>query len=309
MKNVQRAELIDASSIQVPEKYRRRSERVEDDKLRQSIQRTGIQQPLVVSRIGDNRYVLIDGCRRLAVAKYLKFASVPCVIDEAPDDVPAEEYRDRIRFILDEHRQDLFPSQRAALIKTLMKNFKMNMKQVGNYLGVNANTIANWLIVDSYIPDVVQAIDGGEITQHAARVFAGMTPKGQKHVWESHKEDLKTLAPSKLHRQDREEFHPTQHPNFYEKPEIVVRKLNRPHRKRTSARRPVMSKTEKEMFLNDIEMREAELKDAETELAQFKLEISLAARIIRAIRQNGKLCKLVPANIREEFDRFAEVYI
>ena len=70
-----------------------------------------------------------------------------------------------------------------------------------------------------------------------------------------------------------------------------------------------MSKTEKEMFLNDIEMREAELRDAETELAQFKLEISLAARIIRAIRQNGKLCRLVPANIRKEFDRFAEVYI
>ena len=70
-----------------------------------------------------------------------------------------------------------------------------------------------------------------------------------------------------------------------------------------------MSKTEKEMFLNDIEMREAELRDAETELAQFKLEVSLAARIIRAIRQNVKLCSLVPANIREEFDRFAEVYI
>src|SRR6266516_4376452 len=137
-----------------------------------------------------------------------------------------------------------------------------------------------------------------------------MTAKGQRHVWESRNEDLKTLAPSRLHRQIREEFHPSQHPSFYEKPESVVKKLNRPHRKRRAgARRPVMSKTEKEMFLNDIEMREAELRDAETELAQFKLEISLAARIIRAIRQNGKLCRLVPANIREEFDRFAEVYI
>src|SRR5437763_1663671 len=193
MKNVKRAELLNTSSIEVPEKYRRRSDRVEDDKLRLSIERTGIQQPLVVSQIGEGRYVLIDGCRRLEVAKYLKIPSVPCVIDEPPDGVPAEDYRDRIRFILDEHRQDLFPSQRAALIKTLMKNFKMNRKQVGEYLGVNATTIANWLIVDSYISEVAQAIDAGEITQHAARVFAGMTPKGQKHVWETHKEDIKRL--------------------------------------------------------------------------------------------------------------------
>ena len=70
-----------------------------------------------------------------------------------------------------------------------------------------------------------------------------------------------------------------------------------------------MSKSEKEMLFSDIEMREAELRDAEKDLEQFKLEISLAARIIRAIRQNGKLHKLVPSDIREEFERFAEIYL
>src|SRR5437667_710495 len=123
MKNVTQAKFVKALAIHVPEKYRRHGNVVEDDKLRQSIERTGIQQPLVLSQISDGNYVLIDGYRRLEVARYLKMAQVPCVIDELPDGAPAEEYRDRMRFILDEHRQDLFPSQRAVLIKTLKKNF------------------------------------------------------------------------------------------------------------------------------------------------------------------------------------------
>src|SRR5713101_5994783 len=154
MKNISHAELVGVSAIQVPEKYRRRGDLVENDKLCQSIQRTGIQQPLVVFQVGGGKFVLIDGFRRLEVARHLKLAKVPCVIDEAPKEIPAEEYRDRIRFILDEHRQDLSPSQRATLIKTLMKNFKMNKKQVGEYLGVDPTTVGNWLLVDSFIPEV-----------------------------------------------------------------------------------------------------------------------------------------------------------
>lgn len=103
MKNVNQAGSIKITQIQVPEKYRRSGDVVEDDKLQHSINRTGIQQPLVVSQLSDGKFVLIDGYRRLQVAKYLKLHEVPCVIDDLPKGVPPEEYRDRIRFILDEH--------------------------------------------------------------------------------------------------------------------------------------------------------------------------------------------------------------
>jgi ParB/RepB/Spo0J family partition protein len=309
MKNVTQAKLVDVPAIHVPDKYRRHGNVVEDDKLRQSIERTGIQQPLVISQLSNGKYVLIDGYRRLEVAKFLKMSEVPCVIDELPEGVPAEEYRDRMRFILDEHRQDLFPSQRALLIKTLQRNFTMNNKQVGEYLGVDATTIGNWLMVDSYIPEVVKAIDANEITQHAARVFDGMTESGQKRIWKSHRDDLKTVAPTKLHRDLREKYHPEDHPQFYRQPEKVTRKLNRVKRKRVAHRRPVITKTEKQLLFNDIQLREAEFRDAEKDLEQFKLEITLATRIIRAILQNDKLCALVPLEMRGDLGRFAEIYI
>ena len=190
-----------------------------------------------------------------------------------------------------------------------MRNFSMNQKQVGEYLGVDATTIGNWLVVGSFIPEVAKAIDGGVITQHAARVFVGMTPGGQAEVWKSRRNDLKTVAPAKLHRSIRQEFHPAQHPEFYQKPERVLRKLNRGHKKRVAARRPIITKTEKEMLAKDIELREAELRDAERDLAHYKREIELAAGVIRAILQNKSVYRLVPPEVREEFERFAEIYI
>ncbi|PYK38994.1 MAG: hypothetical protein DME60_10455 [Verrucomicrobia bacterium] len=309
MKNVQDAKQVQISAIQVPDKYRRRGNVVEDDKLRQSIERTGIQQPLVLSYIGDGKYVLIDGYRRLEVAKYLRLKDVPCVIDTVPRGVAPEDYRDRMRFILDEHRQDLFPTQRATLIKTLKKNFDMNNRQVGEYLGVDAVTIGNWLMVDSYIPEVARAVDGGVLTQHAARIFDGMTERGQRKLWQLHHNELAETSAKKIHRTLREKYHPKDYPELYQQPEKVINQLERKQGKRRSAkRRPIITKAKKETLSNDIELKDAELRDAKKDLNQYKLEITLAARIIRAIMQNDKLRSLIPPVELEEFRRFAEIY-
>jgi ParB/RepB/Spo0J family partition protein len=308
MKNVTEAKNVPISAIQIPDKYRRRGNAVEDDKLRQSIERTGIQQPLVVSHLGAGKYVLIDGYRRLQIAKYLKLRDVPGVIDRVPKGVAPEDYRDRMRFILDEHRQDLLPTQRASLIITLKKNFDMNNREVGEYLGVDAMTISNWLMVDSYIPEVAKAVDEGLITQHSARIFDGMTPSGQAEVWRAHQTELAETSADKIYRTLRDTYHPKEYPAYYQNPERVLKQLERKQGKRTGKRRPVITKEKKQSLSNDIELKEAELRDAKKDLDQFKLEITLAARIIRGIVQNDKLRSLIPPTELEEFRRFAEVY-
>ena len=308
MTNVKDAKQVPISAIQIPEKYRRRGNAVEDDKLRQSIEQTGIQQPLVVSHLGSGKYVLIDGFRRIEVANYLGLNEVPTVIDVVPKGAAPEDYRDRMRFILDEHRQDLFPSQRATLIKTLKKNFDMNNRKVGQYLGVDAVTISNWLMIDSYIPEVAKAVDEGVLSQHAARVFDGMSPTGQREVWHSHNTELAKSSAKKIHRTLRAKYHPNDFPGYYEKPERVIKQLERKQGKRSAKRRPVITKAKKQSLSDDIELKEAELRDAKGDLDQFKIEITLAARIIRAIMQNDKLRSLVPPVELEEFKRFAEIY-
>src|SRR5689334_11385224 len=111
--NTLTGQLIRVDAIDIPPEYERKSSLVEDDALRRSIEASGVQQPVVVFSKGDDRYALIDGGRRIEIAKHLGLHTVPAVIDQLPEGADPREYQDRLRFLLDEHRQDLFPSQRA----------------------------------------------------------------------------------------------------------------------------------------------------------------------------------------------------
>ena len=163
-------------------------------------------------------------------------------------------------------------------------------------------------MIESYIPEVARAVDGGVITQHAARVFEGMTDEGQRKIWKLHRNEIRETSPAKLHRELREKYHPKDHSELYHRPEKVTTQLERKQGKRVAKRRPVITKAQRETISSDIELREAELRDAEKDLDQYKLEITLAARIIRAIMQNVKLRSLIPPVILGEFERFAEIY-
>ena len=309
MATVTKALMIPVSRIEAPEAYRRKTSAVEADTLRKSIEQGGIQIPLVVSRLPNDRYVLIEGYRRLDIAKHLNMTEVPCVIDEIPEGVQPEEYRRRVRFILDEHRQDLLPSQRASLINTLKDRFKMNNKQVGTYLGVDASTIRTWLLVDSLIPEVVEEVDRGTVSLHSARGLDGMTAEGQRAAWMEHKElfrDKKNWSAHKLHRHLRETYPPDKRPEMYHRPEQVLKKLQQPPKKRRGKKRPVIGNAEQKSLLRDLDVIGTEVKENQEEINTLKREIELAGPLIEAILNNDELRKLVPEGMLPELEEFAE---
>jgi hypothetical protein len=116
-------------------------------------------------------------------------------------------------------------------------------------------------------------------------------------------------SPEKTHRALREKYHPKDHPQLYQQPERVIKQLERKQGKRSATRRRrIINKARQETLFSDIELKEAELRDAEEDLNRYKLEIALAARIIRAIMQNNKLRSLIPPIEVAEFQRFAEIY-
>jgi ParB/RepB/Spo0J family partition protein len=309
MATVTKALMVPISKIEAPDAYRRKTSAVEADTLRKSIEQGGIQIPLVASRLPNDRYVLIEGYRRLDIAKYLNMTEVPCVIDEIPEGVPPEEYRRRVRFILDEHRQDLLPSQRASLINTLKDRFKMNNKQVGTYLGVDASTIRTWLLVDSLIPEVVEEVDRGTVSLHSARSLEGMTADGQRAAWEENKElfrEKKKWSAHKLHRHLRVTYPPDKRPEMYHRPERVLEKLQRPPKKRRGKKRPVIGNPEQKSLLRDLDVIGTEVKENQEEIDMLKREIELAGPVIEAILRNEELRELVPEGMLPELEEFAE---
>lgn len=303
-----KTQLLPLSQLDAPHEWHRKPSKIEDDALRRSIEEGGIQQPLFVVPHGK-RFICADGIRRMKVAGLLDIAKVPAVIEEAPAGIEPKEHARQLRFMLDELRQDLRPSQRAELIEKLKAQFGMTNIAVSQYLGVDQDSITNWLSVRRYVPEVVQAMDRGQLTMQAARVFDGMSEKGQRKVWSKHAAELLTAAGGKMHQHLRTLYPPTSHPEFYTKPEkIAARLAKKGPAKRKRVAKPSFTPAEKQRLLTSFEFRDAELKDAKTELQQLKRECLAAGPIVAAIRRNTELWTLVPEEMQAELERFGEVY-
>ncbi|MBI3837380.1 MAG: ParB/RepB/Spo0J family partition protein [Planctomycetia bacterium] len=302
--------LIPIDYLQVPEGYHVKPRKVDDEILFNSIQLTGVQQPIIVVRLADSSYLVVDGVRRLTLARALGLSEVPCVIDQGIDDVDDEvEYRNRVRFILDEHRQDLLPTQRAALIKRLQQSFDMTGRQVALYLGVTAATITNWLHIDNMIPEIRHAVDEDRITIHTTRAFAAMTEAGQTEIWKNHADAVLKMSASRLHRWVRETYPPAKFPHMYESPEAVIRQLTRKSTPRKAQKRTKVSVDEKKTLLKDVDAKKIELQDKQAQVAEYTSHIEAAIPVIEAFRENAELWDSLPAAVRSDFEEFANRYL
>lgn len=301
-------QLVRIDAIDFPPEYERKASLVEDDALRRSVEKSGVQQSAVVMPGDNGRYTLVKGGRRLMIAENKGDHTIPVVISVPPTGEDPVQYRNRLRFILTQARQDLRPSQRASLIKQLMSMFGMKQKDVSAYLGVDAGSITNWLAIDKYIPPIVHAIDSEQITLHHARAFDGMSPEGQARVWKQKGKEIAKLSGGQAHRMVRCLYNPKTHVAFYTSAEKTLEKLSRKKAGRRARSRPKLTRNEKDVLARDLTLREVELEDGTAEIKQLKRECAIAAPTLRAIKRAPELWHIVPEATQEEIERFLEVY-
>lgn len=273
----------------------------EDEQLTASIRNSGIQQPLVVVASEDEEnFEVIDGTRRLAIARSLGIPKLLCVVREVPDKEDRVPWMRMLRFIIDEKRQDLLPSQRADIIRHVMDKLGMSRQQVADYLGISSDTIGNYLAIHGFIPQARTAIDSGRIKVHAARALVGMTEAGQEMVLRKHEKEFQVPTRStELHRRLRSLYPPEKHPTLYKDAKQTAALMARPRTKRVTKN---MSHEEKSKLINDVSMQQAELETNKEELKRIHAACVAAAVPIQAIVNNPRLhdVKLVsPAELAE----------
>lgn len=301
--------------LALSEFHKRPTYKAEDASLEKSIRKGGIEQPLVVVRDGEN-LIVVDGGRRLLLAKTLHIPKVPAVMHDLPEGEDAQAYALKLRFIVDEHRQDLLPSQRAQLLQTIKDTRGFGNTELADYLGVAAESIRNWLSPLSYCPEVIAVLDSGRITMNGARVFEGMTPHGQKWILDHHMTEL-TGEGSKdgLATKLRKQYPPEKHRNFYTNPEVTRRNLDiakdRRGQQRSAHRTRVANTTaeEKKRLMGSVEMKATEIAENKEELAELKRDIEAATPVVAAIMRNKDLRKYVPEGMFDELKAFADVYV
>lgn len=134
------------------------------DELADSIKEHGIIQPLTVRYIGERKFELISGERRLKASKLAGLKEVAAYVRKANDE-------QSMAFALIENiqREDLNALEVALAYKRLLEEFDYTQAQVAERVGKNRTTVTNMLRLLT-LPDFIQtALKKNEIAMGHAR--------------------------------------------------------------------------------------------------------------------------------------------
>lgn len=147
--------------------------------LAKSIQANGILQPLTVRKIGQGRFELIAGERRLRAAKLAGFHVVPCILMRCSPRQSAV-----FAIIENMQRSDLNMFEEAAAIKSLMEQGGFTQCEVAQKLGKKQSTIANKLRLLKLSDEHCELILNMGLTERHARVFLKLEPIARREAIE-----------------------------------------------------------------------------------------------------------------------------
>ncbi len=142
--------------------------------LATSISHSGILQPVVVRREGDE-YVIVAGERRTRAAKMAGLTKVPVVVKDVS---PEDAYE--LALVENVQREDLGPLEEAEAYKRLLEERGYTQEQLASRLGKDRTTIANSLRLLKLHVALKEMVQSGELTAGHARALLGLTDEGEQ---------------------------------------------------------------------------------------------------------------------------------
>lgn len=139
------------------------------DELAASIREHGLLEPLVVRRLGQDRFELIAGERRWRASQRAGLKEVLVVVHDVSS-VAAFE----LAIIENVQREDLDPIELAEALDRLVKEYSYTQEKLAERLGKDRSTIANSLRL-LRLPEIVRTkVVTGELTEGHARALLGI---------------------------------------------------------------------------------------------------------------------------------------
>jgi len=137
--------------------------------LADSIKAQGMVQPVIVRKIGKNKYEIIAGERRWRAAQIAELSKVPVVIRDVDD-------RQTIAMALIENiqREDLNPLEEAVALQRLIDEFELTHQQAGEAVGRSRAAVSNLLRLLDLHKNVKTLLDDGELEMGHARALLSL---------------------------------------------------------------------------------------------------------------------------------------
>jgi len=149
------------------------------EELAASIKKLGIVQPLTVREIGEGKYQLIAGERRLRASRLAGLNHVPAYIRTADDQAMLE-------FALVENiqRENLDAIEVAISFQRLMEECTLTQEQLSERVGKQRSTVANYLRLLKLPAEIQLGIREKNMTMgHARALITIEDPKAQINIY------------------------------------------------------------------------------------------------------------------------------
>lgn len=136
------------------------------EELAESIEAFGIIQPISVRKIGDEKFELVAGERRLRAAKKAGLEKIPAIIVDITDKDSAA-----IALLENLQREDLNFLEEAEAYHNLIEDHNYTQEQLAKVIGKKQSTIANKLRILKLDDSIRKLLLSNNLTERHARAL------------------------------------------------------------------------------------------------------------------------------------------
>ncbi|MCC6728592.1 MAG: ParB/RepB/Spo0J family partition protein [Chthonomonadales bacterium] len=147
--------------------------------LAQSVREHGVLQPVLVRRVGVDRYELIAGERRLRAARQLGLATIPAIVRDCAGGQALE-----MALVENVQREDINAVEAAFAYRRLVEEFGLTQEEIARRVGKARSTVANTLRMLTLPETLLDALARGEITEAHARHLLQLGADSQMAAFE-----------------------------------------------------------------------------------------------------------------------------
>ena len=142
--------------------------------LAASIRAQGLMQPIVLRKIGENRFEIIAGERRWRAAQRAEMDKIPALVREVSDEAALA-----MSLIENIQREDLNPLEEAVALQRLIDEFGFTHQQVADSVGKSRSSVSNILRLTNLAPTVADMLAAGDLDMGHARALLALQQEDQ----------------------------------------------------------------------------------------------------------------------------------
>jgi ParB family transcriptional regulator, chromosome partitioning protein len=142
--------------------------------LADSIKAQGVMQPVLVRPIGDKRYEIIAGERRVRAAAIAGLTEVPVLVRDVPDESAAA-----MALIENIQREDLNPLEEAQGVQRLINEFHLTHDAAATAIGRSRSATSNLLRLLNLAKPVQAMLMAGDLDMGHARALLAVDAANQ----------------------------------------------------------------------------------------------------------------------------------